>query len=274
MRHLSPIRIGGTCLNRKRQPLSLQLATTTINAALYAGVGALWTVFPLTVFGVRFWPQVFIPAAFSVLFGPWTGGIGAAIGIFLSDVLYGHHDALLSLLVGVPSNFVGFFLIGLLTHRSPSGKAGRAILMITSLLIPGALMAEGIILLAGPTGLGNPEYLVALVGLIAVVAILSLAVLRNKWADFEVAASIGLGVGSVIIGLGLVVYSTLFALPAVLGLGNGALPISFMYGTTAFTYLSEIPFLILLTPPVVAASRAAFPNLQVARVQSREVAGA
>lgn len=274
MRHLSPIRIGGTCLNRKRQPLSLQLATTAINAALYAGVGALWTVFPLTVFGVRFWPQVFIPAAFSVLFGPWTGGIGAAIGIFLSDVLYGHHDALLSLLVGVPSNFVGFFLIGLLTHRSPSGKAGRAILMITSLLIPGALMAEGIILLAGPTGLGNPEYLVALVGLIAVVAILSLAVLQNKWADFEIAASIGLGVGSVIIGLGLVLYSTMFALPAVLGLGNGALPISFMYGTTAFTYLSEIPFLILLTPPVVAASRAAFPNLQVARVQSREVAGA
>jgi hypothetical protein len=46
-------------------------------------------------------------------------------------------------------------------------------------------------------------------------------------------------------------------------LGNGALSITFAYGTIAFTYLSEIPFLVLLTPPVVAACRAAFPSLKL-----------
>ncbi len=243
--------------------MSLQLATTAINAALYAGVGALWALFPLTVYGVRFWPQVFVPATFSVLFGPWTGGIGAAVGIFLADVIYGHHDAPLSFLVGVPSNFVGFFLIGWLTRRSLVGVAKRFLVFI-SLLIPIVLAAYGIYLVSGPAGLASPQLLVALVGSPAVVAIIVLTMLRNRWADFEVAASIGLGAGSIIIGLGIVAYSSLFTLPAVLGLGNNPLPTEFIYAATAFTYLSEIPFLVVLTPPVVAACKAAFPGLRYA----------
>jgi hypothetical protein len=249
-------------MSRKPIPMSLQLASTAINAALYAAVGALWTVFPITVYGVRFWPQVFVPGAFAVLFGPWAGGIGAAIGIFIADVLYGHHDALLSLLVGVPSNFLGFFIIGWMTHKGLAG-AIRRILLFVGLLIPIALAASGIALLTEPTGFSSPQFLVALIGLIAVLTMVGLTVLRNRWADFETAASIGLGVGSVWIGLGIVAYSTLFTLPAVLGLGSGVLPITFAYGTIAFTYLSEIPFLVLLTPPVVAASRAAFPGLRI-----------
>jgi uncharacterized membrane protein len=237
-----------------------------MNAAVYAGVGALWTAFPLTLFGVRFWPQVFVPATFSVLFGPWAGGVGAAIGIFLADVIYGHHDALLSLLVGVPSNFAGFFIIGWLTHRNQSGLSKRLTFLV-SLLIPILLAAYGIYLLSGTAGFSSPQFLVASVGLLAVVIIVALTFLRNRWADFEVASSIGLGVGSAIIGLGIVAYSSIFALPAVLGLGHGALPTTFIYGATAFTYLSEIPFLIILTPPVIAACRAAFPSVRGVAVQ-------
>lgn len=248
-------------MSRKSLPMSLQLATTAINAALYALIGALWTVFPITVFGVRFWPQVFVPATFSVLFGPLTGGVGAAIGIFLADVLYGHHDALLSLLVGVPSNFLGFFIIGWLTHRGQALSAKRPLLLV-SLLIPVLLAAYGIYLFSGAAGFSSPQFLVAFVGLLAVVVILGLTVFRNRWAGFEVAASIGLGVGSIVIGLGIVAYSSIFTLPSVLGLGQGALPTTFIYATTAFTYLSEIPFLIIITPPVVAACRAAFPSLR------------
>jgi len=248
--------------SEKRVPASLMLATTAVNAALYAAVGALWTLFPITAFGVRFWPQVFVPATFAVLFGPWTGGVGAAIGIFLADVIYGHHDALLSLLVGVPSNFLGFFIIGWAGNKRPA-RAVRPVLLFVSLLIPVALAAYGVLLLAAPSGFSNPQVLVAIVGLVAVVTIVGLTFLRNRWADFETAASIGLGVGSVWIGLGLVAYSSFFALPAVLGLGSKALPVTFAYGTIAFTYLSEIPFLVLLTPPVVAACRAAFPSLRV-----------
>lgn len=248
-------------LNRRGSLLSLQLATTAINAAVYAALGALWTIFPISVFGVRFWPQVFVPGAFSVLFGPWTGGVGAAIGIFIADVLYGHHDALLSLLVGVPSNFVGFFLLGWLANRGSSNLSKR-ILLVLSLLIPIVLALYGIYFLSAPTSLLSPQFLIGVVGVVAVLVILGLAVQRNRWADFEVAASIGLGVGSLIIGLGIVAYSSFFTMPAVLGLGNGALPVVFAYSTTAFTYLSEIPFLLILTPPVVAASKAAFPSLR------------
>ena len=248
-------------LSRNRSPMSLELVMTAMNAAVYVGIGALWTVFPITVFGVRFWPQVFVPATFSVLFGGLTGGVGAAIGIFLADVIYGHHDALLSLLVGVPSNFLGFFIIGWLTHKEQSPSTKR-FLLVVSLLTPVLLAAYGVYLLSSPAGFSSPQFLLAFVGLLAVVVIVGLTYLRNKWAGFEVASSLGLGVGSLVIGLGIVAYSSIFTLPAVLGLGNGLLPTTFIYAATAFTYLSEIPFLILLTPPVVAACRAAFPSLR------------
>ncbi len=195
------IQVRSMSISGKKIPASLMLAATAANAALYAVVGALWTVFPITVFGVRFWPQVFVPGAFAVLFGPWTGGVGAAIGIFLADVIYGHHDALLSLMVGVPSNFLGFFIIGWIAHKGLRNAVKR-ILLFVSLLIPIALAAYGIVELAAPTGFSNPQILVSIVGLIAVATIVGLTVLRNRWADFETAASIGLGVGSVWIGLG------------------------------------------------------------------------
>jgi len=249
-------------MSDRKTPISLQLATTAVNAAVYAGVGALWTVFPITVYGIRFWPQVFVPATFSVLFGAWTGGVGAAIGIFLADVIYGHHDVLLSLLVGVPSNFLGFFIIGWLTNRTQTQIIKR-VLVLVSLVIPVVLAGYGMLLLAGPTGFAFPQLLLAFVGLVVVVVILGFTVIRNKWADFEAAASIGLGVGSIIIGLGIMGYSSIFMLPAVLGLGQNGLPTTFIYSATAFTYLSEIPFLVLLTPPVVAACRAAFPSLRL-----------
>jgi len=196
-----------------------------------------------------------------VIFGPWVGGVGAGIGIFIADVLYGHHDALLSMLVGVPSNFLGFFVIGWLTRRDFAGTS-RRVLVFVSLLIPVVLAGYGVYIVSGGGMLSDPELFVVVIGAIAVVSILVLGVLRNRWAGFEVAASIGLGIGSVIIGLGLVVYSYMFALPAVLGLGKGGLPFTLTYAVTAFTYLSEIPFILLLTPPVVTASRAAFPSLR------------
>jgi len=187
-----------------------------------------------------------------VLFGPWSGGVGAAIGIFLSDVLFGHHDALLSLMVGVPSNFLGFFLIGSLSSRPSWGN--KRTLFLLSILFPVILAGYGLYL--------SRQFLYALVGVVCVIVIIGFAVLKNRWAGFEVAASIGLGIGSLIIGFGLVGYSSLFTLPAVLNVGNGALPLTFAYGATAFTYLSEILPLVILTPPIVAACRAAFPSLR------------
>ena len=241
--------------------LSLKLVLTAVNAAVYAGIGALWTVFPLLIFGVRFWPQVFAPAVFSVLFGPWVGGVGAAIGIFASDVIYGHHDALLSLLVGVPSNFVGFFVIGWLTNHDFKSMSRRLIVGTSVAIIPVYAIAliYGFYLLSGQLTLPLD---VVLVSLIVILVILGLFLARNKWADFEAAASIGLGIGTAIIGAGIVVYSAIFGLPVAVGLGTKPLGSAFMYVVGGSSYFTEIPFMIILTPPIAAACRSAFPSLQ------------
>ena len=251
-------------LSRKGSPMSLQLVMTAMNAAVYAGIGALWTAFPLLIFGVRFWPQVFVPATFSVLFGPWVGGVGAAIGIFLADVIYGHHDALLSLLVGVPSNFIGFFVIGWLTRRSFRGIAKRLLITASLVVQPvyALALAYGLYVLLGAASLGSPNSYLGLAGLIVVFVLLALFLLRNKWADFEVAASIGLAIGTGIIGVGIVVYSAIFGLPLAVGLGTKPLSNIFVYVVASSNYFSEIPFMVILTPPVVAACRAAFPSLR------------
>jgi hypothetical protein len=252
----------GGLLASNKLPVSLVLVSTAVNAALYAAVGVISAPIP-PVFGVRFWPPVFIPAAFSIMFGPWCGGVGAAIGIFFSDVFYGHGDALLSLLVGVPSNFVGFFLIGWLTGLNPS-RASKYVLLLLSLAVPVLIGTGYFVTQYFQSGWSLSDVQYVFLGVIAVVilAIIVFARLRNRWASFEVAASIGLGVGSVIIGLGLVAYSSFFTLPKVLGLGSKALPLEFMYGSTAFTFFSEILFLLFLTPPIAAACRAAFPSLR------------
>jgi uncharacterized membrane protein len=213
---------------------------------------------------VRFWPQVFVPAIFAVLFGPWVGGIGAAIGIFLADVIYGHHDVLLSLLVGVPSNFIGFFIIGWLTRRA-HGLATKRLFAVVSLAVQpiyAFALVYGFFLLFGSAGLSAPITYVCLAGLIVVFAVLGLKLLRNKWADFEVAASIGLAIGTGIIGVGVVTYSTIFGLPTAVGLGTKPLSSILIYVIAASNYFTEIPFMVILTPPIVAACQAAFPSLR------------
>jgi hypothetical protein len=237
---------------------------TAMNAAVYAGIGALWTAFPLLIFGVRFWPQVFVPATFAVLFGPWVGGVGAAIGIFLADVIYGHHDALLSFLVGVPSNFIGFFIVGWLTRRSYGGIVRRLLVSASLLIQPvyALALAYGLYLLLGASSLGTASSYFGLAGLVVVFAVLGLLLLRNKWANIEVAAAIGLAVGTAIIGVGIVAYSAVFGLPVVIGLGTKPLGSIFIYVVASTNYFAEIPFMIILTPPVVAACRAAFPSLR------------
>lgn len=245
----------------KKQPVTLVVVSAATNAALYAAIGVVSAPIP-TVFGIRFWPPVFIPAVFSILFGPLSGGLGAAIGIFISDVFYGHGNALLSLLVGVPSNFLGFFLVGWLTYRNP-GRVARYALFVISLLVPILIgMAYFVTLYFQSGAFSVVQYVYAAVMVVVILAILGFGLLRNRWLGFEIAGSIGLGVGSFIIGLGLVAFSSFFTLPKTLGLGTTALPLAFMYGATAFTFFTEIPFLLFLTPPIVSACRAAFPSLR------------
>ncbi len=94
---------------------SKDVALTTICAALYC-VGSLLTAYIPTGFIIQLRPAVVIPAVFAVLFGPWIGGLGAALGTFIASLIrYG--TPLLTLFSGTPANFVCFFLIGRLTWK-------------------------------------------------------------------------------------------------------------------------------------------------------------
>lgn len=248
------------CLLRLRMRQSaLQVATTSLNAALYAAMGALWTLFPVTVFGVRFWPQVFIPGAFAVVFGPWVGGVGAGVGIFIADLVYGHHDPLLSLLVGVTSNVACFALIGYISNKRMTSAQRRAIIAVGA-AVPFVLVAYGFYALSGSTAL-----VVLALGVAMIALVVAPYLARSAWAEIQAASSIGLAIGSVVIGFGIVAYSSFFVMPQVLGLGSNPLPLVFAYGTALWTYMSEIPFLLMITPPIVKAARAAFPSLRIGR---------
>ena len=182
---------------------SLELTLIALNAALYSLVGFL-TFFGIVIYNVRFWPAVIIPATFSILFGPYIGGVGAAIGIFISDVLYGHHDALLSLLVGVPSNFLGFYIIGKLANH------------------------------------------------------------KSSYLRMVIASIIGLGVGSLIIGIGLWGYSNIFILPPLSpDVPTTGWTIYIGLVSALWTFISEIPFLIFIVPPLVKILNNALPDLVV-----------
>lgn len=102
---------------------ALKLSLISISAALYAAAVAVTSFIP-TPWGVgNFRPGVLIPAFFAVVYGPFIGGAGAAIGCFIGDLalyLYGLTNPLLSLIAGVPANFVGFYLLGWLTSKYPS----------------------------------------------------------------------------------------------------------------------------------------------------------
>ena len=101
-----------------------QLTFASICAALYATIGMpTYLGIFAPVFGVvRFWPSVFVPGFFSVTFGPEVGALGAAIGIFISDMLT-HGDPLLSLTVCVPANLLGFYVLGKIASWKGIGRS-------------------------------------------------------------------------------------------------------------------------------------------------------
>jgi hypothetical protein len=232
---------------------STQIAMTAINAALYATIGIMtfFGIFaPPPIGVVRFWPVVVIPGVFATLFGPWVGGIGAAIGIFASDMVV-HGNALLSVTVGVPANFLGFYLVGYIARKEINLRKLALVLAIGALIIVGGIYS---IVTYLPetfefTGLSTTDsvllFLATVGGSYALIIIV--ASLRPEWKSYGVASVIGLSVGSAIIGIGLVAY----------------LNTPFYYSLLWFiwTFATEIPFLLLLGPPILKACYKVFPSL-------------
>lgn len=222
------------------------------NAALYAAVG-LATYFGIfaPVFGtVRFWPAVVVPATFAVLFSPWIGGLGAAIGIFVSDMVV-HGNPLLSVTVGVPANFLGFYVLG----RLARGEAGAA-----KRIMAGALQAIPLAAALSLWFFGLLDELTSQVFLTVAAAVLllgvALAYSRPAYSKLIYASSAGLMLGSAVIGLGLWAFSQFFVLP----FGVSGAPIAAALLWFLWTYLTEIPFLAFLLPPLVYGVAKAMPE--------------
>lgn len=250
---------------------SSEVAIIGICAALYAVIGLL-TSFGLNLGGVAFWPAVVIPCIFAVLFGPWVGGTGAAIGIFIRDVIY-HGDPLLSLCAGVTSNFVMCFLIGYISRTNLNRRKlslslliGGAV-VIGGLLLPTALLPTESLLFTGLTSLE----LVALLTAIVVASVLAVAVMfafKKEWRNFGVGALIGQGVGATLVAIAVWIYSNLFFSPN--GYFKSPIPSSFVPLVFVWTVATEIPFVLLLGPPIIKACYRAYPSLRIAQENERK----
>ncbi|MBC7130607.1 ECF transporter S component [Candidatus Bathyarchaeota archaeon] len=237
---------------------ALNVAMIAICAALYAIVGYLTNlgIVSPVVGVVRFWPSVIVPAVFAALFGPWVGGIGAAIGIFFADMIHpGHGIALLSLTVGVPANFLGFFIIGYVSNKKVEwqhialglGICGLIAIMIVYLLNEALLSLDvGLLFL----GVFIGSYIIAII----------IGKLFPEWRSYQFASVLGLAVGSAWIGFGLWAYSQVFPLPLALGWERNA-PFYASFLWLVWTFATEIPFLVTLGPPIIKACHRAFPSI-------------
>ncbi|MCJ7559247.1 hypothetical protein MUO79_01350 [Candidatus Bathyarchaeota archaeon] len=237
---------------------ALDVAALALNAALYAALGYIFfAILPLTTPGlglVRFWPQVIIPAVFAVVFGPWVGGLGAAVGIFMSDMLI-HGNPLLSIMAGVSSNFVCFFLIGYLAKRKIDWKIPLAGFGVASAL----LVWISFSLL--PPDYAQYAHIVSAIIIGTYVILVVTVWLTPKWRSYEVGSMIGLLVGSAIIAAMVPLFSQFFILP-----GNTVLaPLTVVGGLVylVWTFSTEIPFLIILGPPILEAVYRAFPAFKL-----------
>jgi len=253
---------------------TVEVSMAGIGAALYAGVGYLaFSIFPVfaPIVGiVRFWPVVFIPAVVAVLFGPWVGGTSAAIGIFISDVLI-HGEPLLSLTAGVTSNFIGFYLVGFLARKNHDWKKtvvglgiGLSILVVAGyLLIDPNLVVDYFSRLGVTISISDVvQGINLLVGafIFSYVLVIVFGLLKPRWRNYGIASVVGLLVGSAIIGVGVWGYSQFFTMPK---LYNSTYRLPYYAGLILFvwTFTTEIPFFILLGPPILEACYKAFPSL-------------
>jgi uncharacterized membrane protein len=242
---------------------AFDVAIIALCAALYAVIGYL-TSFGLSFGGVAFWPAAFVPAIFAVLFGPWEGGIGAAIGIFIRDNFV-TGQPLLSLVAGVTSNFALFFLIGYFSRRKLSQKQTALSLVIGVAVILIGILLPTIIVPADSTAftkLSTETILILFTGLMAVSMVLFAAIAKywKEFRSFSVGAIIGQAVGAIIVALGVWAYSQLFYSPN--GYFTSPLSASFASLIFVWTFVTEIPFVLLVSPPVVKACQAAFPFLK------------
>jgi hypothetical protein len=230
------------------------IAALALNIALYVALGyVFFTLVPIKFEQVRFWPPVIVPAVFAVVFGPLVGGVGAAVGIFLSDMILGGNP-LLSLMAGVTSNFAAFYLIGYLAKKRFSWTIPVFAYGIVNVLLMGLAYSYTNYLFMGIVALTYVVFLVPVV-----------ALKNSKWRSFEIGSIAGMLIGAAIIGLMVPVFTQFFAVDAT----PFTVPVAL--ATFFFTFFTEIPFVLTLGPPIIWAIYRAFPSFGKQTVEMSQV---
>lgn len=235
---------------------SWEIATIALSASLYAVIGyaSYLGIFTPMIGVVRFWPSVFIPAVFAVLFGPRVGGISAAIGIFISDMMI-HGNALLSLSVGVPANFVCFYSVGWFTDKIKNNSRLWIIMAISEEIFLVFLIA-----ITMKIGMLSPA--VAIAYIIGIGVALFFTILYGFfWSKNHVlmfAYNTGLLMGSLIIGVGIYLFSQIFVLPG----GAQKLSLEAIILWSVWTYATEIPFMVALSTPIIVIGNKVLPKVR------------
>jgi uncharacterized membrane protein len=185
-----------------RQPYTLIIVATALNAALYA-VGSLTTAYIPSPWGMgQFRPAVVIPSLFAIIFGPWTGGVGAALGTLIADSI--KHGGIYpgSLLSAVPGNFIGFFIMGYFLRK------------------------------------------------------------KFTWSRFITWTNISLLIAnSVVAFLYVYMYKFLYAQTSTFIQASNDALIVLSAGLTIFWFVTMLPFVLIVTPPLLAVVTKAFPSI-------------
>jgi len=119
-----------------------------ISAALYAAAITVTAPIP-TPWGIgHFRPGVIVPALFALISTPMVAGVGAAMGTFIGSFilsLFGLSNPILSLISGVPGNFIAFYLLSYLSSRYRS-LSSFITSSLVSLFIGNIVAASGVLL--------------------------------------------------------------------------------------------------------------------------------
>jgi hypothetical protein len=228
-----------------------------LNGALYAGLGLLTYlgIFAPIVGVVRFWGlAVVVPAVFATLFGAFVGGLGASIGILISDMVV-HGNALLSLLVGVPANYVMFHLIGWVSAKDVPSKLVNAFLGFGAIVVVSVFAARWY--LSGEIDAATTVIFAIFCGL-SLLLLLAVNRFWPRWKSYTIGSVIGNLCGSAVVGIGVWAFSQFFTLPANQGY---QLPISAAAIWFVWTFSNQMPFLLIFGPPILNACYKAFPSL-------------
>jgi len=226
-----------------------------ISAALYAVFGILTA--GLNFLGVGFLPAVVIPAVFAVLYGPWVGGLGAAIGIFIRDMVV-HGNLALSLVAGVPANFIVFFIIGYFALRPISLKQALAGITIAAvgLLVPTIVFLPDFAVF---TGLSTEAFLLTF-GLTIILSLVLIAIVAIRWKEWR-SYAIGTVVGQAL-GAALLSVTVWAVSPFFLSYFQVPFAATFILPLFVWTFATELPFVLLLGPPIIKVAYRAFPSLR------------